>query len=76
MNDIVEIVGRSYSKFSRYKLLLIFSENSCSFGLLCATFVNVYRCVCVRGVSAPFGFEGGKWNVIVLVLVPVHCLSV
>ena len=27
------------------------------------------------GVSAPFGFEGGMWNVIVLVLVPVHCLS-
>ena len=41
---------------------------SCSFGLLCACFVNVYKFVCA---SFPFGFEGGMWD-----LIPDHCLSI
>ena len=37
---------------------------SCSFGLPCVSFVNVYPCVCVClcvcvCASFPFGFEGG-----------------
>ena len=45
---------------------------SCSFGLLCVSFVNVYQiCVCP---SFPFGIEGGVWDVIVLI--PDHCLSI
>ena len=38
---------------------------SCSYGLLCVSFVNVYQCVCVCLC--------GMWNLIVLV--PDHCLS-
>ena len=38
---------------------------SCSFGLLCVSFVNVY--------SFPFGFDGGIRDLIVLVA--DHCLS-
>ena len=35
-------------------------RNSCSFGLLCVSFVNVYQCACVRVcVCFPFGFAGG-----------------
>ena len=34
---------------------------SYSFGLLCVSFVNVYQFV---GVSFPFGFEGGTWDLI------------
>ena len=37
---------------------------SCSFSLLSVSFVNA---------SFPFGFEGGLWDLIVLV--PDHCLS-
>ena len=45
---------------------------SCSFGLLCVSFVKVYQiCVCP---SLPFVVAGGMWNVIVLI--PAHCLSV
>ena len=42
---------------------------SCSFDLLCMSFVNVYQSVCP---SFPFGFEGGMWDV----LIPDHCLSI
>ena len=45
---------------------------SCSFGLPCVSFVNVYQFVCVCA-SFPFGFEGGVWDLIVVV--PDHCLS-
>ena len=44
---------------------------SCSFGLPCVSFVNVYQFVCVCA-SFPFGFEGGMWDLIVVV--PDHCL--
>ena len=47
-------------------------RKSCSFGLLCVSFVNVYQFLCVS--SFPFGFEGGMWDVIVLI--PDHCLSI
>ena len=35
---------------------------SCSFGLLCVSFENVYQFVCA---SFPFGFEAGLWDLIV-----------
>ena len=45
---------------------------SCSIGLLCVSFVNVYHfCVCP---SFPFVFEGGMWDLIVLI--PDHCHSI
>ena len=45
---------------------------SCTIGLLCVYFMNVYEiCVCA---SFPFGFEGGMWDLIVLI--PDHCLSI
>ena len=34
---------------------------SCSFGLLCVSFVKVYLSVC----SFPFGFKDGVWNLVV-----------
>ena len=34
---------------------------SCSFGLSCVSFVNVYQFVCA---SFPFGFECGKFDCI------------
>ena len=37
---------------------------------LCVSFVSVYLCVCA---SFSFDFEGGLWDLIVLV--PDHCLS-
>ena len=41
-----------------------FWEKSCSFGLLCASFVNILSIgVCA---SFSFGFEGGMWDSIVL----------
>ena len=43
---------------------------SCSFGLLCVSFVNVYQSVCYF----LFGFIGGMWNLIVIT--PDHCLSI
>ena len=44
---------------------------TCSFGLLCVSFLNVSSvCVCA---SVPFDFEGGIWDLIVLIL--DHCLS-
>ena len=47
-------------------------EKSCSFGILCESFVNVYQsCVCP---SFPFGFEGEMWDLIELI--PDHSLSV
>ena len=46
---------------------------SCSFGLQCVSFVNVYQfCVCV--LLSPFGFEGVIWDWIVFI--PGHCLSI
>ena len=42
--------------------------NSCSFSLLCVSFVNVSVCA-----PFPFGFEGGMWDLIVVV--PDQCLS-
>ena len=45
---------------------------SCSFGLLCVSFVNVYQFWV--SPSVPFGIEGGMWDVIVLI--PYHCLSI
>ena len=48
---------------------------SCSFGLLCVSFVGVcqmlYDFLCP---SFPFGVEGGLWDVIVFI--PDHCLSI
>ena len=44
---------------------------SCSFSLLCVSFVNVYQFVCA---SFPFGIEYGMWDL--TVLIPDHCLSV
>ena len=44
---------------------------SCLFGLLCVSFVNVYPSVCV--FLSLFGFEGGMWDLIVLIT--DHCLS-
>ena len=45
---------------------------SCTFGLLCVSFVNVLS-VCVYA-SFPFGFEGGMWDLIALI--PDNCLSI
>ena len=45
----------------------------CSFSFLCVSFVNVHEFLCVCA-SFPFGFEGGMWNLIVLI--PDHCLSI
>ena len=45
---------------------------SCSFGLLCVFFVNVYEFVCA--LLSPFGFEDGMWDL--SVLIPDHCLSI
>ena len=44
--------------------------NSCLFGLLCMSFVNVYPVLCP---SFPFGIEGVKLDVIVLI--PDLCRS-
>ena len=45
---------------------------SCSFGLLCVSFVNVINFFLCP--SFPFGTEGGMWDVIVLF--SDHCLSI
>ena len=47
-------------------------EKSCSFGLLCMYFVNVYQFLCV--LFFPFGFQGGLWDLIALI--PGNCLSI
>ena len=44
---------------------------SCSFGLLCKSFVNILS-LCVNPFH--FGFDGGMWDLIVFV--PDHCLSI
>ena len=44
-------------------------EKSCSFGLLCVSFVLAFQVLCVSFVS--FGFEDGMWD-----LIPDHCLSI
>ena len=57
-------------------LLISIREDECppvwkrAVNSLCVSFVNVYLCVCA---SFPFNFEGGLWDLIVLV--PDHCLS-
>ena len=43
---------------------------SCSYGLLCVSFVYVYHFLCMF----PFGFEEGMWDL--FVLIPDHCLSI
>ena len=43
---------------------------SCSFGLPCMSFMNIYQFY----VHFSFGFEGRMWDVIVLIL--DHCLSI
>ena len=44
---------------------------SCSFGLLCVSFVGVCQILCVCP-SFPFGIEGRMW--VVIVLIPDHCV--
>ena len=44
---------------------------SCTFGLLCVSFVNVYLFVCPY---FPFVFESEMWDLVVLI--PDHCLSI
>ena len=47
-----------------------FLGKSCSFSLLCVAFLNVFElCVCA---SFPFGYEGGMWDLILLI--PDYCL--
>ena len=46
---------------------------SCSFGLLCVSFVGVCKILCVCP-SFPFGIDGRMWDVIVLI--PGRCLSI
>ena len=46
---------------------------SCSFSLLCVSFVNIYQ-VSYVCPSFPFGIEVGMWDVIVLI--PNHCISI
>ena len=48
-------------------------HNNCkyTFGLLCVSFANVYQ---FARPYFPFGFEGGVWDLIVLI--PDHCLSI
>ena len=38
--------------------------NSCSFGLLCMSFVSVCQ---VLSLSFPFWFEGGMWDLVVFI---------
>ena len=45
------------------------SVNSCSFGVRCLSFVNIYQ----NCASFPFGFAGEMWDLIELV--PDKCLS-
>ena len=45
---------------------------SCTFGLLCVSFVGVCQILCVSFFS--FGIEDRMWDVIVLI--PDHCLSI
>ena len=45
---------------------------TCSFGLRYMPFVNFFQCVCVCVclcvcVSFPFGFEGEKWDLMVVI---------
>ena len=44
---------------------------SCSFSLLCVSFLNVYQLVCA---SVPFSFGGGMCDLIALIL--DYCLSI
>ena len=67
-------------KYGKIDVAAIFNENSRMFGkeLVIRFNVVVFHkrlvvCVCVCA-SFPFGYEGGMWDVIVLV--PDHCLSV
>ena len=45
---------------------------SCSFGLLCESFVNVFQMYVF--ISFPFGFGGGMWDLIILI--SDHCISI
>ena len=63
-------------------MLLLFSDKeavlttylgkSCSFGLLCMSFMGVCQSLCVS--FFPFGIEGRMWDVIVLIT--DHCLPI
>ena len=46
---------------------------SCSFGLLCVSFVGICYILCVCP-SFPVGIEGRIWDVVVLI--PGSCLSI
>ena len=78
--------------FFHCNLQTICLGKSCSVGLLCVPFVDVYQSLCVLlsylvlrmacgrlsisvCSSSPFGFEGGMWDLIVLI--PGHkCISI
>ena len=47
-------------------------RKSCSFSLLCVSFVNIYQSVCCS--PFPFSFEGAIWDL--FVFLPDHCLSI
>ena len=47
-------------------------EQSCLFGILYVSFMNVYQFV--RVLSLPFGLVGGMWDLIALI--PDRCLSI
>ena len=49
------------------------SGKNCSFGLLCVSFVNIYKfCMC----PLPFGFKGRIWDFILLIPHPVKKPSI
>ena len=52
--------------------MITYLGKSCSFGLLCVSFVNIYQILCVS--FFPFSINDGKWNVIVFI--PDHYLSI
>ena len=49
-------------------------EKSCSFGLLCTSFVKVYVSLCVLPPPPPPFFFGGGGGLIVFT--PDHCFSI
>ena len=52
--------------------MITYLGKSCSFGLLCVSFVGVCQILCVSFL--PFGIESKMWILIVLIL--DHCLSI
>ena len=47
---------------------------SCSFNVLCVSYVNVYQFLCV--CPFPFGFEGGLWDLIIAFLFTLDFFSI